>query len=140
MKILILSILIAVVIAATYLIISLYQGPGDNGQVWTPTLEAITGNSSLTIKVIINPSNDPGNGISDPQYVAGTKSLAPNSNVQLLGYVRASPGLGKTRCGRPTPTWKPKSAPTQPGCQPESRYRVSLSTKRPLILRTTSLH
>ena len=100
MKLLIALILVASAIA-TDLIIPLYQYPAGNGQAWNPILQAVTANPSLNTKIIVNPNSGPGNGLSDPQYLAGSKSLAANVNVQLLGYIHTSADGGKTSCSRP---------------------------------------
>ncbi|KAK3364373.1 Spherulation-specific family 4-domain-containing protein [Lasiosphaeria hispida] len=89
---------------ATELLIPLYQFPANNGQAWAPIEQAMTENLKLTHKIIINPNNGPGGpgqGIEDPQYVAGSSALASHSNAQLLGYVHTSTDGGTTRCNVP---------------------------------------
>ncbi|KAK4234279.1 Spherulation-specific family 4-domain-containing protein [Achaetomium macrosporum] len=95
---------LAAAATATELLIPLYQYPANNGGAWSPIEQALTANPSLTAKIIINPQNGPGGpgqGLDDPQYVAGTKALASHPNAQLLGYVHTSTDGGVTRCNRP---------------------------------------
>ncbi|KAK3308348.1 Spherulation-specific family 4-domain-containing protein [Chaetomium strumarium] len=104
MKSLLLSALAAAV-TATDLLLPLYQYPANNGGAWSPIEQALSANPSLTAKIIINPQNGPGSspgqGLDDPQYVAGAKALAAHPNAQLLGYIHTSTDGGITRCNRP---------------------------------------
>ncbi|KAK0745746.1 Spherulation-specific family 4-domain-containing protein [Schizothecium vesticola] len=95
------TIAFAAAAAATDLLIPLYQFPANNGQVWSPIEQALTDNPNLNAKIIINPNNGPGNGIDDPQYVAGTQALGSHPNAQMVGYVHTSTDFGQTRCNVP---------------------------------------
>jgi hypothetical protein len=96
--------LLASVAVATDLIIPLYQYPAGDGAAWNPILEAVQNKTNLNATIIINPNNGPGNGVTDPQYLAGARALAANPNVQLLGYVHTQINSSVPRCSRPWDT------------------------------------
>ncbi|KAL2152290.1 hypothetical protein VTH82DRAFT_5474 [Thermothelomyces myriococcoides] len=89
---------------ATDVLLPLYQYPGNNGGDWDPIKNALIENPSVQATIVINPYNGPGGdgqGIEDPQYVAGTQALAALPNVRLIGYVHTSTDWGQTRCNVP---------------------------------------
>lgn len=95
---------LAATATATDLLVPLYQYPLNNGAAWSPIEQALAANPSLTAKLVINPHDGPGGpgeGLNDPQYVAGTKALGGHANAQLLGYVHTSTEGGTTRCNMP---------------------------------------
>ncbi|KAL2162912.1 hypothetical protein VTH06DRAFT_6748 [Thermothelomyces fergusii] len=98
---------LAATAAATDVLLPLYQYPASNGAVWDPIKTALAANPSVQATIIINPNNGPGGagqGIDDPQYVAGTQALAALPNVRLIGYVHTSTDWGATRCNVPLET------------------------------------
>ncbi|KAK4100205.1 hypothetical protein N658DRAFT_538672 [Parathielavia hyrcaniae] len=93
---------LAATAVATDLLLPLHQYPANNGAAWSPIEQAITANPALTFKIIINPHNGPGGpgqGIDDPQYVAGTRALASHPNAQLLDRV-VFPAVGRANAAR----------------------------------------
>ncbi|RYP65693.1 hypothetical protein DL771_008192 [Monosporascus sp. 5C6A] len=81
---------LASAVAATDLLLPLYNAPGTNGAAWASVREALVQHPDVNATIVVNVNNGPGAGPPTADWIAGGQALGSLPNVNLIGYVHSS--------------------------------------------------